>query len=156
MTEKSGYSNGYEAIWYLRKYNFFPCLNEEDMMQMATSANMVRVTKGGIIYFPEETAESIYLIKEGHVRLSRLLLRFADEFPGRTNLGHRMVRLRLTHQDIADLIGANRERVSSVLSRMQADGLISTVHRMFSLHNEDGLKTIALGEPSAYNFETKM
>ncbi len=247
MAIKRGYKPANEAIWYLRHYNFFPCLNEEDLMRMATSANMVRAPKGKVIYFPDEVADSIYLIKEGHVRLSRLtsmgrrltldilkpgeifgemtvlgedtrqemaeaqddcllcivpksylsnlisqnpvaslhiskliglrrrrienkiedtlfypvsvrlarlILRLADEYPGRTNLGHRLIRLRLTHQEIADLIGANRERVSSVLSRMHDEGLIRPVHRLFSLHNEEALKSMAMGEPSGYHFET--
>lgn len=57
------------------------------------------------------------------VRLARLFLRLADQFPARTEEGHRTVDLRLTHQDMGELIGANREVVTSTLSRFKKEVL---------------------------------
>lgn len=73
-------------------------------------------------------------------RVARLLLRLADEFPGTTVRGRRYVNLRLTHQEMADLIGSNREAVTAALRRLDRLGYAKPVKRFWVLVDEDSLK----------------
>lgn len=76
-------------------------------------------------------------------RLSRLILRLADEFPGTTTSGKRFVNIRLTHQELADLIGANREAVSATLIKLRKSKCVQSVHGFLVLSNEADLKSSA-------------
>ncbi len=65
-------------------------------------------------------------------RLSALLVRLADaDMDGGPSFGGQERRhvLHLTHQDLASMIGATRETVTSVLNRFREMGLISTRRR---------------------------
>lgn len=75
-------------------------------------------------------------------RLSRLILRLADEFPGVTTSGKRFVNIRLTHQELADLIGANREAVSATLIKLRKGKCVQAVHGYLVLSNEDTLRGV--------------
>ena len=76
-------------------------------------------------------------------RLARLILRLADEFPGVATSGKRFVNIRLTHQEIADLIGANREAVSATLVKLRRTKCVSSVQGFLVLGNEAELKKSA-------------
>ncbi|HEY3329412.1 MAG TPA: Crp/Fnr family transcriptional regulator [Capsulimonadaceae bacterium] len=58
------------------------------------------------------------------LRLARLILSLADRYPGRTSAGKRTIALRLTHQDLGELIGSNREIVTNTLLKFRQSGLI--------------------------------
>ncbi len=73
-------------------------------------------------------------------RLSRLILRLADEFPGTTTSGKRFVNIRLTHQELADLIGANREAVSATLIKLRRSKCVQAIHGFLVLSNEKALQ----------------
>ncbi|HUT52268.1 MAG TPA: Crp/Fnr family transcriptional regulator [bacterium] len=57
------------------------------------------------------------------VRLAQALYMLARRF-GRRDKQGTMIALRITHQDLADYVGASRETVSLFLSRFRKDGLI--------------------------------
>jgi CRP-like cAMP-binding protein len=76
-------------------------------------------------------------------RLARLILRLADEFPGETTSGKRFVNIRLTHQELADLIGANREAVSATLMKFRKSKCVNSVHGFLVLANEPDLRKTA-------------
>jgi len=76
-------------------------------------------------------------------RLTRLILRLADEFPGVTTSGKRFVNIRLTHQELADLIGANREAVSATLIKLRRSKCVNSVQGFLVLANEETLKETA-------------
>lgn len=73
-------------------------------------------------------------------RLARLILRLADEFPGSTTSGKRFVNIRLTHQELADLIGANREAVSATLIKLRKSKCVQSVQGFLVLSNEAALR----------------
>ncbi len=54
-----------------------------------------------------------------------------------------LIRLKLSHQEIAGLIGTTRETVTIVLGELQLDGLIRVRRRAITVMNRDGLKTEA-------------
>lgn len=55
-------------------------------------------------------------------RLAKLVQRLAKEFPGQTKSGRAFVNIKLTHAELADLIGSNREAVSATIAKWKAGG----------------------------------
>ena len=81
--------------------------------------------------------------------LSRRLRR-ADEQIGRLVLldaanegGGTVIEKRLTHQTIAQMIGASRETVSRAMRDFQERGLIAVERRQISVANREGLEALA-------------
>jgi CRP/FNR family cyclic AMP-dependent transcriptional regulator len=70
------------------------------------------------------------------IRLARLILSLADRYPGETKTGKRYVTLRLTHKDMGELIGSNREIVTATLNKFKQDGIIDTVRNYIILDDE--------------------
>ncbi len=54
-----------------------------------------------------------------------------------------LIRLKLSHQEIASLIGATRETVTIVLGQLQLDGLIRVRRRAITVVDRDGLSVEA-------------
>jgi CRP/FNR family cyclic AMP-dependent transcriptional regulator len=70
-------------------------------------------------------------------RIARLLLDAAAES------GSATIEKRLTHQTIAQMIGASRETVSRAMREFQDNGLISVQRRQISIANRAGLERLA-------------
>ena len=87
----------------------------------------------------EEIADLVFRDVPG--RLASLLLRLAEAY-GQHDDGGLQLTLRLTHQDIASMIGATRETVTSTLSRFRYAGLIATEHRSITIKNAEGLRRL--------------
>ena len=67
-------------------------------------------------------------------RIARLLLDLADE------AGSRTIEKPLTHQTIAQMIGASRETVSRAMKEFQDSGLITVERRKIALGNREALE----------------
>jgi len=59
------------------------------------------------------------------------------------------VNIRLTHQEFADLIGANREAVSATLIKMRRSRCVSSVQGYLVLIDEEALKGTASQQAAA-------
>jgi CRP/FNR family cyclic AMP-dependent transcriptional regulator len=70
-------------------------------------------------------------------RIARLLLDAAGESGGT------VIEKRLTHQTIAQMIGASRETVSRAMRDFQDRGLIDVERRQISVANREGLEALA-------------
>lgn len=70
-------------------------------------------------------------------RIARLLLDAAAESGGKT------IEKRLTHQTIAQMIGASRETVSRAMREFQDRGLIAVHRRQISIADQRGLERLA-------------
>ena len=70
-------------------------------------------------------------------RLARLLLGFSKEF-GRPAGDGLKLNFRITHQDLASLIGSTRETVSAVLGDFKRQGLIQLDRRFITIRNHEG------------------
>src|ERR671916_556626 len=79
----------------------------------------------------DEVIESL-LDREVSARLATLLLHLGDRF-GETNGSGTVLNVRLTHQDLANMIVSTREAVSKVMSEFQRDGLIEVRNRRISV-----------------------
>lgn len=71
-------------------------------------------------------------------RLAHLLLALAKTEGEPEEVGIR-IRAKLTHQELANLIGSSRETVTSTLGHFKEDGLIQMDGRTIVLTNRDGL-----------------
>jgi CRP/FNR family transcriptional regulator, cyclic AMP receptor protein len=74
-----------------------------------------------------------------HGRIARLLLDNAAQREGG------MIDRKLTHQTIAQMIGASRETVSRAMSDFQERGLIGVERRQITIKDRDGLEQAARG-----------
>src|SRR5215210_1403865 len=79
----------------------------------------------------DEVIESL-LDREVSARLATLLLNLGDRF-GETNGSGTVLNVRLTHQDLANMIVSTREAVSKAMSEFQREGLIEVRNRRISV-----------------------
>jgi CRP/FNR family transcriptional regulator, global nitrogen regulator len=79
----------------------------------------------------DEAIESL-LSREVSARLARLLLNLGERF-GETTESGTVLNMRLTHQDLANMIVSTREAVSKVMSEFQRLGLIEVRKRRICL-----------------------
>jgi CRP-like cAMP-binding protein len=75
-------------------------------------------------------------------RLAALLLDLADRFGVRDSRGV-IVDLRLTHREMASLIGATRETVSVAIVELRSEEIVRTEHRRVILLDEPKLRSLA-------------
>jgi len=59
-------------LWYLKQIDLFSELSDKEIQEIASLSRMEAVKRGKIVYFPEDPSDSVYLLKEGRVKVSRL------------------------------------------------------------------------------------
>ena len=62
------------------------------------------------------------------------LLETEEEISGQT-----LTRLRMTHQDLANMVGSSRETVTRALNRLQNEGIIAISHQQIQILDRDYL-----------------
>ena len=88
-----------------------------------------------------ENKIEMLIFKDVNAKLAELLLRLAVEFGVEEERGT-LLALKITHQEMANLIGSTRETVSLTLSQFKRKGLIATDGRKVILADRDGLKAL--------------
>jgi CRP/FNR family transcriptional regulator, cyclic AMP receptor protein len=89
-----------------------------------------------------ETRVEQLIFKDVGAKLAELLLNLGQEH-GVTHERGLAVALKITHQEMANLIGSTRETVSLTLSQFKRRGLIETEGRRVILADPEGLRAIA-------------
>lgn len=79
---------------------------------------------------------------EVDTRIAKLILRLGARH-GRREGGVIHLDIPLTHQEIADMVGTTRQTVSSVLSRLKRDGVLSIDTHLIQIESEDLLAGLA-------------
>jgi CRP/FNR family transcriptional regulator, global nitrogen regulator len=97
----------------------------------------------------DEVIESL-LHREVSTRLATLLVNLGERF-GEDDL----IDVRLTHQDLANMIASTREAVSKVMSELQRDGVIETRNRRVAILDRDALSKRASG-PSGLSVDGQL
>ncbi|MEE9166698.1 MAG: Crp/Fnr family transcriptional regulator [Candidatus Neomarinimicrobiota bacterium] len=59
-------------LWYLQNFNLLKVLDKQSMMSLDKHSKMRKDKKREIIYFPDEPSDTIYFLKEGKVKISRI------------------------------------------------------------------------------------
>jgi len=93
----------------------------------------------------EEAIERL-LDREVSARLAKLLQDLSERF-GKADGSATILDLRLTHQDLANMIASTREAVSKVMSEFRREGLIEVRNRKIAISPRIARKTIG-GSPS--------
>ena len=100
----------------------------------------------------DEVIESL-LHREVSARLATLILNLGERF-GEGN-GAVTLDMRLTHQDLANMIASTREAVSKVMSEFQRDGTIEVQNRKIVLVDKEALAERASG-PSGLSVDGQL
>ncbi len=101
----------------------------------------------------DEVIESL-LHREVSTRLATLLVNLGERF-GNGNGGDVLIDVRLTHQDLANMIASTREAVSKVMSEYQRDGVIETRNRRIAILDYDALSRRSSG-PSGLSVDGQL
>jgi CRP-like cAMP-binding protein len=101
----------------------------------------------------DEVIESL-LHREVSTRLATLLVNLGERF-GEDDHAEVLIGVRLTHQDLANMIASTREAVSKVMSEFQRDGLIETRNRRISILDHGALVKRASG-PSGLSVDGQL
>ena len=72
-------------------------------------------------------------------RIARALMTFGDKFGQRTEKGQ-TITIRLTHQDLAELVGTSRETATKALGKFRDEGSIETTEQSIVIVDEAKLK----------------
>lgn len=59
-------------LWYLQNFNLFREVEDKTLIEIAVHSHMNKSKKKEVIYFPEEPSNTIYLLKEGKIKISRI------------------------------------------------------------------------------------
>jgi CRP/FNR family transcriptional regulator, global nitrogen regulator len=97
----------------------------------------------------DEVIESL-LHREVSTRLATLLVNLGERF-GEDDL----IDVRLTHQDLANMIASTREAVSKVMAELQRDGVIETRNRRIAILDRGALSKRASG-PSGLSVDGQL
>jgi CRP-like cAMP-binding protein len=89
-----------------------------------------------------ETKVEQLVFKDVGSKLAELLLRLGSEHGVEHKRGL-VLALKITHQEMANLIGSTRETVSLTLSQFKRKGLIQTEGRKVILADREGLRSLA-------------
>jgi CRP/FNR family cyclic AMP-dependent transcriptional regulator len=94
-----------------------------------------------------ETEIEDLALRDVPARVASLLLRVAEEYGERHDRGIRLA-FRLTHQDLAHMVGSTRETVTAIMGRFRDNGLIAVEHKTVIVLDRVRLSAIAnLGRP---------
>ncbi|MCH7497470.1 MAG: Crp/Fnr family transcriptional regulator [Candidatus Marinimicrobia bacterium] len=95
-------------LWYFQNFNLFKEVEDRTLIQLAMLSQMSYSTKKEVVYFPEEPSNTIYLLKSGKIKISRIspdgqtvtlaLLGAGEIFGESAILGQE------THQNIAEVV----------------------------------------------------
>ena len=98
-----------------------------------------------------EVIESL-LHREVSTRLATLLLNLGERFGEEANT---IIGVRLTHQDLANMIASTREAVSKAMSEFQRDGVIEARNRRIFILDRGALAEHASG-PSGLSADSQI
>lgn len=59
-------------LWYLQNFNLFKEVEDHTLIEMAVKSHMSYSKKKEVIYFPEESSDTIYFVKGGKIKISRI------------------------------------------------------------------------------------
>jgi len=65
-------SQGKTKLWYFENFNLMKTLPSQELVKLNANSKMREVPKKQIVYFPDEPSNSVYLVKKGKVKISRL------------------------------------------------------------------------------------
>ncbi|GAB4347454.1 MAG: Crp/Fnr family transcriptional regulator [Candidatus Abyssubacteria bacterium] len=83
------------------------------------------------------------VFKDVSQRLASLLVDFARDYGERQSSGEHVIEMKITHQDLAGLIGSTRETTTITLNHFRDEGLIDFQRGRIIVRDMEGLETAA-------------
>ena len=120
-------------------------LRRENLMQIMEMKPKLGIQLSKLIGFRRKVIENRLenlIFRSISQRLASLLLELGREF-GEPNGNGVKINLPLTHQDLANLIGAARQTVTETLHTFKSHGLIEMTGKWITFKNPEGLKNLA-------------
>lgn len=65
-------SSSVGKLWYMKKIDVFSEMSSEEMEELSELTRMQDVPKGKPLYFPGDTSDTVFMLKKGRVRISRM------------------------------------------------------------------------------------
>lgn len=103
------------------------------------AVEMARMTASRLAHVTSRLDEMVF--RDVPARLARVLLRLATDFPVEHN-GAAAIDVRLTQQDLADLIGSTRESASLAVNHFKRQGLIDVRQRVIFIRDSERLRSL--------------
>lgn len=125
-------------LWYLKQCDIFQGLNKESMDRLERITRDKNVPKRQFIYSAEDRDDALYILKKGRVRIFKLL-KLAEQFGSRGPSGTQIT-FKITHQELADMVGSSRETVTLILSEFRDDKVISINEKYITINDEETLR----------------
>jgi len=103
------------------------------------AVEIARMTASRLAHVTSRLDEMVF--RDVPARLARVLLRLATDFPVEHN-GAAAIDVRLTQQDLADLIGSTRESASLAVNHFKRQGLIDVRQRVIFIRDSERLRSL--------------
>jgi CRP/FNR family transcriptional regulator, cyclic AMP receptor protein len=145
---------GEEALMGLQPHNSMAEAYEEVVLYSVSRDEFIKFVRGNVAMAMaiaevmsdrrrsiENRLESL-IFRTAHARLANLFLDLAERFGVRDSRGI-IINMKLTHKEMASLIGASRETVSFAILDLRRDALILTEEKRVILLDPDALKRLA-------------
>lgn len=101
-------------LWYLKNLDMFSHLRDEEMSHVIEkTSSMKEIKRGDILYLQGTSDRDIYILK-----------------------------IKLTHQDLSELIASTRETTTLTLNNLKKDGLIDYGGKYIRIIDKDRLEAI--------------
>ena len=124
------------TVALFRRDTFWPVLSESEGAAMEMMGLMSRRRAAA----ESQLADMAFL--DVTKRLAKLLLRLSDHTPGRGERGSILMRSKLTHQELAQMVGSTRETITMILNEFRRLGCIDFVGRKIVISDYEELNLI--------------
>jgi CRP/FNR family cyclic AMP-dependent transcriptional regulator len=84
------------------------------------------------------------ICKDVTTRVAELLIHLEDQ-QGKPNEGRDRRKIKLSHQDVANLVGVSRQTMTKTLDSLKSKGLIDLGHRTIIIKDRSGLEVLIQG-----------
>ena len=81
-----------------------------------------------------------YTFHDQSGRLAQMIISLHERFPGEHDDGTAYIDLKLTHQDLADMMGIARESITKMISTLRKDGSIDMAEHFITIRDFDQLR----------------
>ena len=104
-------------LWYLENFGMLKALSKDEKEKLDSMAVMRHAPKKEVLYFPSDSSNSIYMLKAGKVKISRL-----------TPEGKEIILIILGPGEIFGELGITGQQEREEFAEVTDDAIICVVH----------------------------
>ena len=144
-----GASEPYELVAETLEDSLIAVFRRADILaaleqSLAATRELLKLVGARRIQAENQVADLVFL--EVPKRLAKLLLRLYESQGGRSGRVGQTLRGKMTHQELANVIGSTRETTTLILNDFKRQGLIDFLGRKILITNRPGLDEILLAD----------